>query len=57
MTTTRAAPAAADPLNVHVARQLDEIATLLVEEHANPFGVLGYRTAADTVRSADARRR
>ena len=50
MTPTRAAPAAADPLNAHVALQLDEIATLLEEQQANPFRVQAYRNAAVTVR-------
>lgn len=50
MTTARAAPAAADPLNAHVADQLDETARLLEEQKANPFRVRAYRNAASTVR-------
>lgn len=52
MTPTHA-PAAADPLNVDIAKQLDEVAQLLEEQKANPFRVQAYRNAAATVRELE----
>jgi len=49
--TPPSAPTAADPLNAHVADQLDEVAALLEEQKANPFRVQAYRNAAATVRA------
>jgi hypothetical protein len=45
----RARPRPAD--NATVAERLDEIASLLEDQHANPFRVAAYRHAADTVRA------
>jgi DNA polymerase (family X) len=39
-----------EPLNATVAARLDEVATLLEEQHANPFRVSAYRRGADTLR-------
>ncbi|HEX6053568.1 MAG TPA: helix-hairpin-helix domain-containing protein, partial [Gemmatimonadaceae bacterium] len=47
---THDAAAAVDPLNVHVADQLDEVARLLEEQRANSFRVQAYRNAANTLR-------
>jgi DNA polymerase (family X) len=39
-----------EALNVTVAARLDEVATLLEEQHANPFHVSAYRRGANTLR-------
>jgi putative hydrolase len=39
--------------NAELAEQLDEMAELLEAQHANPFRVRAYRTAANTMRSLD----
>lgn len=49
----RRAPPASDPLNAHVANQLDETARLLEEQKANPFRVQAYRNAATTLRGLE----
>ena len=44
--STERARVAKDPLNVHVAEQLDEVAQLLEEQKANPFRVRAYRISS-----------
>ena len=39
-----------ETLNATVAARLDEVASLLQEQHANPFRILAYRYGADTLR-------
>lgn len=45
--TTRSA----DPMNRQVAERLDEAASLLEQQQANPFRVKAYRNAAETIRT------
>lgn len=50
---TRPSNAASGASNLDVAARLDEAATLLKEQRANPYRVQAYRRAAETVRALE----
>lgn len=53
MKTSSAVFSAPWPINMDIAARLEEVADILASQHANPYRVQAYRSAAATVRRCD----